>query len=274
MRLIRFILVNCLTIFVVSAGLASNLECAKFYLSRGPIGQLSMVQRTAGGSTGGKWMSDESGINWFMKRDVHYPELQTSAEPIASQVYRHFGFRTPDTVILDIGGVRYSASRDIGQYHSATDFSDMNTSEIRQMRVVAAYLKDWDRLGNPSNNRRMKDGSLIILDFGGTLGARAQGHHKSGAVFSDTIGSFEATTDINAIYSSFVVNASSSHPWMKINRADVEAVIQKFRLLTNDKIKEIVSSAQYSNREDHNYMIKALELRRDGIIKNLLGEFP
>lgn len=151
-----------------------------------------------------------------------------------------------------------------------TDFSDQDTSEIRQMRVVAAYLKDWDRLGNPENNRNMPDGSLVIFDFGGTLGSRAQGRHKPGQIFSDAIGNFEATTDVNIIYGSFEIQTSASHPWMKITQGDVQRVIEKFKMLTNEKITEIVKSAQYSDPRDEGYMIQALEARRDGIITKLI----
>lgn len=80
----------------------------------------------------------------------------------------------------------------------------------------------------------MYDDSLVILDFGGTLGSRAQGEHKPGEVFSDAIGSFEATSDIHIIYSSFQVNTDSAHPWMNINRTDAQAVVQKFRHLTDN----------------------------------------
>lgn len=112
------------------------------------------------------------------------------------------------------------------------------------------------------------------MDFGGTLGSRALGRHKPGQVFSDAIGSFEATSDINTIYSTFGVQASPNHPWMMITRTDADAVIQKFRLLSDEKIEGIVTSAKYSNQADYNYMVQALKLRRDGIISHLLSLFP
>lgn len=271
-------LLSCLTIIVTQSAFALSSKCEEvFTLSSGPVGQLSAIQRYARTSTDGRWMSDENGINWFVKKDVYksHSELQSSAEPIASQIYRHFGYRTPDTFKLIINGVHYSVSKDVGRNYTSTDFSGMDTSEIRQMRVVAAYLKDWDRLGNPANNLILEDGSLVILDFGGTLGSRAQGQHKAdGPIFSDAIGSFEATHDINVIYSSFKVKAYHDHPWMKINRLDALAVIQKFKLLSDKKIESIVESAQYSRSADRDYMIQALKIRRDGIILYLLSLFP
>lgn len=268
-------LVIGLTISLTQTASAAHPLCADLFSISAPMGNLTPLDRESDGSTGGKWFVDENGINWFIKKDVHYSELQTSAEPIAAQIYQHFGYRTTTTVkLIDKNGVHFSASQDIGYDHTPTLFSDRDTSEIRQMRIVAAYLKDWDRLGNPSNNRNMSDGSMVILDFGGTLGSRAQGHHKPGVIFSDAIGCFEATTDINTIYTSFVVMAPSNHPWTRVTRTDAKAVIQKFRNLTDEKIESIVASAGYTQEADRNYMVKALKLRRDGIILHLLDLFP
>ncbi|MGE0632079.1 MAG: hypothetical protein AB7O96_06705 [Pseudobdellovibrionaceae bacterium] len=269
----RMALVDCIIFFVTLSAFGSTLKCAGVFFL-GPKGKLVALKRPVDGGTGGKWASDENGINWFVKRDLTYSELQTSAEPIAAQVYQHFGYHTPETVKFIKNKIHYSASKDIGQNHSATNFSEINTSEIRQMRVVAAYLKDWDRLGNPLNNKKMPDGSLTILDFGGALGSRSMGEHKPGQVVSDAIGCFEATSNIDTIYSSFTIKASSDHPWMKINRSDAEAVIQKFRFLSDEKIESIVRSAQYSKVADHNFMAHALKLRRDGIVSHLLSLFP
>lgn len=124
-------LTGCLTMILTQAAFSTNLQCAHIFLESGPQGKLKSVQRTSQGSTGGKWMADENGMNWFVKKDVLYPELQTSAEPIASEIYRHFGFTTPDTVVFHKNGVHYSASRDIGKNHSETDLSDMNSSQVR-----------------------------------------------------------------------------------------------------------------------------------------------
>lgn len=150
----------------------------------------------------------------------------------------------------------------------------MNSTEIRQMRIVASYLKDWDRLGNPSNNRLSPDGALTILDFGGTLGARAQGRHKPGRIFSNAIGNFEATPDVSVIYDSFQVQAESNHPWNRLIRRDAELIVNKFRQLDDAAIETIVDSAQYSNQLDRDYMVQALKIRRDGIIQDMLSRFP
>lgn len=264
-----WIIASCLPLIVTHSMASAAVRCENVFEAQGIRGKLKRVHREALGSTGGKWLSDLNGTVWFVKSDVIYKDLQTSAEVISSQIYQFFGYRTPETVKFMKDGITYSASKDIGNGY-ATDFTDMNTSEIRQMRIVAAYLKDWDRLGNPENNMELRDGSLVILDFGGSLGSRAQGLHKPGEVVSDAIGSFEATSDIHTIYSSFKVQAPDDHPWRNINKHDAEAVVNKFKLLSDEKIEAIVNSAKYSKRSDRDYMIRALKIRRDGIISNLI----
>lgn len=260
--------------FAAAGNVAPNKCAALFSAGHGPTGKLTSLSRRSEGSTGGRWIQDEAGNQWFVKKDVHYSELQTSAEVISSKIYQFFGYRTPETVIIVTDGVRYSASRDIGENNTWTDFSNMNSTEIRQMRIVASYLKDWDRLGNPSNNRLSPDGALTILDFGGTLGARAQGRHKPGRIFSNAIGNFEATPDVSVIYDSFQVQAESNHPWNRLIRRDAELIVNKFRQLDDAAIETIVDSAQYSNQLDRDYMVQALKIRRDGIIQDMLSRFP
>jgi hypothetical protein len=236
-------------------------------------GNLISVGKTGDGFTKGVWHLDENNVLWFIKKDANYNELQTSAEVISSNIYRFFGYDTPETVKLIKNGVHYAAVKNAGEYNGETDFININTTEIRQMRVVAAYLKDWDRLGNPNNNLLKPDGTITLLDFGGTLGARARGTHKPGPIFSNAIGSFEATQDINVIFGAYNVQAKEKHPWNNLTQNDIYKIVAKFRQLTDPKIESIVDKAGYSNPADRNYMIQALKTRRNGIIRQLLNFF-
>ncbi len=223
--------------------------------------------RKASGSTGGRWIKDKQGNSWFIKKDVLHPELQTSAEVISSLVYSYFGFNTPETRKEVIRGEFYSFSKDIGNGTMASDLSEFNNSEFRQMRIIAAYLMDWDRIGNPANNRVRPDGSVVLLDFGGTLGARAQGEFKPGKVFSPAIGSFNDGG--NTIYASFAPQISADHPWNKINKTDIKNALQKLKALDDGTIVRIVKAAKYTNRDDFRYMYETLVARRDNLIAEL-----
>lgn len=243
-------------------------------LSEGPLGDLDEVSREAGGSNGGSWFRDSKGTEWFLKTDRRYSDLQSSAEVISAKIYRHLGYPTPETVKVFDEGIPYSASKNTGTAAGITDLSGMNTPLIRRMRFVAAYLKDWDRLGNYSNNLKFSDNQVVFIDFGGTLGSRAQGLHKPGTVFSEAIGAFEATTDINEIYGSFRFEAAQDHPWLQVSRRDALDAIEIFKTLGEKEISEIVKSARYKHSTDEEYMIHALIQRRNGIIAHLLDIFP
>jgi hypothetical protein len=251
-------------------GSSSVVQCIEAALD--PL-KWTLDSRKGGGFTQGHWERDEYGDLWFVKRDAVYPDLQTSAEVISARIYRFFGYQTPETIKFVRDGVPYSASKYIGDNLKPANLYDMNTSQVRKMRVVAAYLKDWDRLGNLENTLRTPGHELYLIDFGGTLGSSARGRHKPGHVLHKEIGVFEPTTDIATIYDRFYVEASPKHPWNLITRSDAEELVTQFKGLTNNDIETIVEEAHYQNPSARKYMIEALELRRDGIIKSLLTRF-
>ncbi|RYZ76378.1 MAG: hypothetical protein EOP05_05195 [Proteobacteria bacterium] len=233
-----------------------------------PRGALKLVRSTGRSQPGGIFR-DESGTKWYLKRDVHYQELQTSAEVISSWVYRHFGYKTPETYIVEINGVRHSASL-FEEGTAPFDFLMLpNDSKSRAMRVVAALLRDWDRPIN-GNNLRLPDGSPLLLDFGGTLGARAQGQHKPGKVFSPAVGAFSFTHEaMNSFDDYSVTGLPANHPWQNLQRDDIRLVMRGLRALDYDKVREIVDRAQYSQVSDKVEMIKSLFERRTQMMRFL-----
>ncbi len=239
-----------------------------------PLGELKSTGEIGDGFTEGEWHINKAGERWFVKQDVKYNELQTSAEVISSHLYRFFGYKTPIIHKFIKGGTHYALVKDAGPFYRNTDFNksnlSMNTSQVRQLKVVAAFLKDWDRVGNPHNNLVHLDENVTLIDFGGSLGGRARGEHKNPKkVFSPAIGGFEATKDIDVIYSSFQIQVNGPHPWRNLTQEDAAAIIEKFKQLKDSDIETIVDLAMYAKATDRNYMVHALKLRRDGIIEGL-----
>ncbi len=241
-----------------------------------PSGELTLLKKSGRSQPGGLY-KDEKGVEWYLKKDIHYPELQTSAEVISSEIYRHFGYRTPETHIVKVEGVRYSASL---YYHGGADFNfktDLpDTTPFRGMRIVAAFLKDWDRVVR-GNNILLPDGNLLLLDFGGSLGARAQGDHKPGVVFSQALGSFSAPEQsiphlMKELFGSYDVSSlPANHPWQRMNLADAQPIIELFRSLDSQKIESIVDKARFSSNKDRYQMIDSLAIRRDAFLEYLEG---
>lgn len=160
----------------------------------------------------------------------------------------------------------------------------MNTSFVRRLRVVAAFMADYDRIGNKSNNRLHADGTFTLIDFGGAFGSEARGQHKPGEAFSPAIGAFRANDTVFEIMNIvplryFKINRLTSrlihlpvqttHPWRFLNQQDVTIVIEQMKQLTNDHIRNIVTTARYSKDSDREYMIHALIERRNTLIADL-----
>jgi len=154
------------------------------------------------GSTTGRWFEETAGRRRYVKTDVKHPELQTSAEVISSLVYKHFGHDVPEVEKIIESGKHFVSISDIGSDTKASGLNDIDTSSIRRLRIVAAYLADYDRIANRANNRQHLDGRITLIDFGGTLGAKARGDFKDGIVFSEAIGAYPANADIFEIMES------------------------------------------------------------------------
>lgn len=218
---------------------------------------------------------DQNGVRWYLKKDARYAELQTGAEVISAWIYRKLGYMAPETYIVNIDGKRFSASRELPDGNDTTMTKDMpNERQFRLLRLVAAYLKDWDRLQLGPNNRSLGDNKFVLYDFGGTLGARARGEHKLGEIISPAIGSFGEKDSVQKILEDFKVDwLPENHPWRQFGREDAQDGVRLFQSLTKQDIEKVVGLAQFSNPRDRSAMINALVARRDQIVDNLMDLF-
>lgn len=241
----------------------------------GPVGKLMPMEISkVEGTTGGKWYRDSQGTKWFVKHDIYYPELQSANEVIATRVYRFLGYKTPESAIVEVNGKRAVAIKDFGKLPTTT-MIEASDKYAKELRVVASYLKDWDRLRVGPNNAIRPDGRYLLFDFGGTLGARAQGEHKPGQVFSSAVGSFSPEETYSQIVDGFKTDwLPFNHVWRApISNETAKEVKLKLEGLTDDVLSQFVEEAQYSNPQDAAYMKQALIQRRDTLIEGL-GKIP
>lgn len=254
-----------------SSEAASRPKCAKILGEFGPSGKLRYLS-PGGGSNDGRWFADEAGTRWFVKEDAVHPELQTGAEVVTATLYSHLGYTVPETAIVTIDGVRCSASRSLGSNLSLTVLEDADGTDFRQLRIFAAFFKDWDRLQYGPNNFELGRKEFALFDFGGALGARARGEVKPGKSFSPQIGAFENTLSGAQILEGFRVDdLPSTHAWRRVTASDIRSAIARFESLTDLKIDAAVDAAQYSRNTDAKYLKSALKQRRDALIKALAG---
>lgn len=218
------------------------------------------------------------GRDYSVKRDLAgFPELQTANEVITSALYRELGYRSPRTELVEADGKRHAFVEWMpavdGWTHSSLAhdtrvFSD--NSQFRQLRIFAAWLKDWDRLRMGPNNLVTESGDAYLYDFGGSLGARAAEGLKPGPVWSNAVGAFEATSDGSQIIADFDISwLDAWHPWHNLTADDVKAARAALAGVTNETIDRIVAHARYSDPHDTWYVSMALKTRRDALIRDL-----
>ncbi len=216
---------------------------------------------------------DAAGELFFLKADAGVNELQTGAEVITARIYKHLGYKVLPTQIVHTGGKRYVAMPFLeGKLPLEQFLNDMNTPEFRRLRIFAAMLKDWDRLHGKQNlllGRRQ----FGLLDFGGTLGAKAMGDAKPGRSFSPQVGGFEQVKDGQEILDNYEINwVYRIHPWHKLKKADLIAAAQSLKGLKDSDIKRFVEAAEYKNHKDTDYMIETIINRRDKLIEFLKSD--
>lgn len=279
-KLYLLLILTILQWFCCPSSFASS-ECEKIVKAHhpaptGPKGKLHFVKEESSSRTGGTWHKDEAGELWFLKADPIHKELQTAAEVISSDILRLFGYKTADTHIVYIDNERYAAIKFLGSGTKSTLINDApNTTEFRQLRLLSAFIEDWDRLRVGPNNLILSNGEIAYLDFAGSLGARPMGEHKPGFNFSEAIGPFGQKVHFAEVLNDYKVNwLPLNHPWRNLTSDDAKEFQRKLReLLTDSQIERIVKGAQYSQMNDELYMIEALKKRRDSFTGNALRFF-
>jgi len=219
----------------------------------------------------GVWHRDDEGRMWYLKPDEVYPELQTAAEVISSLVYRTGYYRAPYIQIVELGGKRYAAVEDLPRGEISRDLSEIESKDIKRLRIYSALLADWDRVR--SYNSFIYDrakGDFALFDFGGTLGARAMGMHKPGHVFSNAVGSFPNTRNFDEIYGAYRLDGlRTDHQWHNLSTGSYNEARQFLENLGDLEISLIVDAAKYSSWHDADYMKEALRNRRDALLEGL-----
>lgn len=233
------------------------------------------------GSNDGCWTRDAAAQDWYIKAEGQRSELQSGAEMISSRIYRRLGYQVPDTALLapevkaPFWGRRRIASRRIPNgFAPASRFlaNIPDTPKFRQLRYFAAYLKDWDRLGNSTNTLVNAQGLFWMIDFGGTLGSRARGEPKEDSPLNSpaTGGIAEHQSGADILSSFDLSKLPSGHPWLLQSPEDRANAAFLLRTCLSDSFLETsVAGARYSNPADEAFMARALKQRRDQVALEL-----
>lgn len=243
-------------------------SCGQALLGRGsaPTHLRSTGRFSEEGSNDGEWYRARNRAEYFGKVGAG----QASAEVIASLTYRFFGYETADTYRQVSAGEVRVFSREVKNVKGYADFTTMNSAPFRRLRFAATFLADTDRW-KPANNLLRKDGRVVLIDFGGTLGFTATGLTKNDEPsVSEEIGSFSGALSMDEIYDSFIGSTPDRHPWSNVTVKDARDFVKRLQEFSDEIITDIVKAAAYSDPNDERYMIQALIQRRDVMIQGLV----
>lgn len=182
---------------------------------------------------------------------------ELAAAQIATRFYSHFGFRT---------------DAQPGEFR-AVDLATLNSREASRLQIVASFLGDNERFQEPESHGTMSDGSLVLTKFNRSFKMKPPWQKSNGQWVTWNFQKFDARNNIYSVYEHTRYRFPAGHPWLKVNRADVLAVLEQMKTLTDSKIATVVDSVPLS-RTDASHLKAALSLRRDTMLAHLIKLFP
>jgi hypothetical protein len=230
-----------------------------------------VAEAQGNGGTESTWVRDAEGRKWLLKRDSLHTASQTANEIIVSRIYRRLGFLAPDVSLTSWEGHRVAAVAEVpgAREASASEVEKTLDERTRKRRTLAIrFLRDHDRDANPGNTLLVQS-KPVFIDFGGALGIRALGEHKTGGrVVSDAIGAYAQERPAIEL-----VNETKA-PWHLGDPAETASIVEEFArdlrgCLDDGFLADIVAAAAYPRAEDTSAMTEALRSMRTKIASYL-----
>ena len=204
-----------------------------------------------GTNLGGEFINNRTGTRYYVKA----PESEVAAkvEVLSSKLYQMAGVRVADIDLLpitgDIGGV--SAVGRLGIASRMETVTDLDTGSMAKLAgakdgfVADAWLANWDVIGNGSpkqlNLKKLKDGSAMRIDTGGTLFFRAQGGRK--AFDANDVPELDSLRDRR-------LNANGADVFGDINEDQIVAGVARIVAIADDDIRRIVRETMADDADD------------------------
>ena len=204
-----------------------------------------------GSNLGGEFINNRTGTRYYVKA----PESEVAAkvEVLSSKLYQMAGVRVADIDLLpitgDIGGV--SAVGRLGIASRMETVTDLDTGSMAKLAgakdgfVADAWLANWDVIGNGSpkqlNLKKLKDGSAMRIDTGGTLFFRAQGGRK--AFDANDVPELDSLRDRR-------LNANGADVFGDIKEDQIVAGVARIVAIADDDIRRIVRETMADDADD------------------------
>ncbi len=269
-----------------------------------PVGNITITKEKTDGTSEGFFGKDERGVEYIFIFDPPFnPEMQTSAEHIGSTLVRVLGWRVPKTVVCKVTGTgnphydgrRATATVAVKKYSGRWTYRTVrDRREVRSLTTVAAWLNNVDQTEHNTGISQPAPGVFAyhVWDYGCSLGsftfrpkwprlgwqylfdplckpiAELFGPpwEKCFEVTSASVGYFNDNFDPDR-WGPFYPNLAFEDATF----ADRRWAAKRIAKISDDQIRTIVDSANYSHASDAEHMIATLIARRDRVTSQYLG---
>jgi len=274
-----------------------------------PLSPIEVTKAKEVGAQEGFFGRDALGREYLFKFGAReYPEMVTGAEIIGSRLYWGLGYNVPQTYLVTVAGTgrpEYDGRRAIASEivpEEVVGYADLrlfrNRREVRSLHVAAAWMNNtdcktlnvlatWDgekpkyylidfarSLGSASTEgpKAPWEGRRNRFDFGeiclsiATAGLHKPSYDTHQPVVSPAVGRFNADFDPRK-WKSLLPNVAFEDR----TEEDSRWMARKIAGFTDEKIRAVVGTAQYSRSEDADYIARILAERRDIIVETYLG---
>lgn len=222
---------------------------------------------------GGKLGSNEGGIyengageKFYVKTPAD-PEMAKS-EVLASKLYEAMGVKTLKPELTEVDGkvavaTPWNGSLKTVQAHGGPAGLNAQQKQSVQANFAAhVLLANWDAAGTGHDNQAFEKGSnqAVTVDGGGSLEYRAQGG-KKGKAWNGDAAEWDSMRDAK-------VSPHAAELFGDMNSSQLQESAKKVSELTDDKIKNLVSSYGPGSSFDKAVLAKTLINRRNSIISH------
>jgi hypothetical protein len=132
------------------------------------------IDRSAGGSQGGRWYADEHGTNYFGKQYKGSTD-RMAVEMLANRIYRMFGISAADNRVVLHDGVPTLMSKEL---KGAINGGALASTDVGEGFVIDAWLANHDVTGASGDNMLVDGHHTHRIDNGSAFVYRARGDLK------------------------------------------------------------------------------------------------
>jgi hypothetical protein len=270
-----------------------------------PLGNITITKQKQDGTSEGFFGKDERGVEYIFVFDAPFnPEMQTAAEHVGSTLARVLGWRVPTTVLCTVRGTgnpqydgrRATATVAVKNVQGGWTYRRYrDRRELRSLTVLGAWLNNVDQTEHNTGVSEPAEGvyTYYVWDFGASLGSftfRPKWPRLGWQYLCDPIRMpaaaligppWETRWRVHSAAVGYFRPEVDPDRWVPFypnlafeDAAPADKCWGALRIgeISDDQIRTIVESAQYSYASDAEYVIETLIARRNRIVAHYVAD--